>query len=97
MRMPAGPQRMKVRDGEQPIIMIDGKRASEAQLGALAERDIASMAVYTGRDRMNFRSNGKDGLEVTSDPNPERLATEGALVAVTTKMAKAKAKAQKQP
>jgi beta-lactamase regulating signal transducer with metallopeptidase domain len=48
---PAGRERMKVRTGEQPVIMIDGRRASEAQLAALDEKDIGSMAIYKGASK----------------------------------------------
>jgi beta-lactamase regulating signal transducer with metallopeptidase domain len=96
-RMPTGPETMKVRGGEQPIITIDGKRATEAQLAALDEQEIASMAVYTGRERLNLRSNGKGALEVRSGPNgPPPVPDGSAVISVTTKSARAKALA-KQP
>ena len=36
----------------EPTITIDGKIASEAQLAALDERDIASIAVYKGKEAL---------------------------------------------
>ena len=93
---PPPPTRMKVRSGEPPIITIDGKRATEAQLAALDEREIASMAVYKGRDRRNLRSNEKGALEARSGLDGPPVPDGSAVIAVATKMAKAKASA-KQP
>jgi hypothetical protein len=76
---------------EAAIITIDGKLASEGQLAALEERDIASIAVYKGKEALlNLISNGKEHLEVTSDPAARtRVMQSNALIAVTTKMARA--------
>jgi beta-lactamase regulating signal transducer with metallopeptidase domain len=72
----------------QPTITIDGKIASEAQLAALDTRDIASIAVYKGKEgQLLMRSNDKENLEVTSGPPRGTSATVyDALIAVTTKM-----------
>jgi beta-lactamase regulating signal transducer with metallopeptidase domain len=75
---------------KQPTITIDGKVASEAQLAALDERDIASIAVYKGKQgQLLVRSDGKEHLEATSGP-PTKIDAKGseALIAVTTKMAR---------
>jgi hypothetical protein len=73
---------------EAAIITIDGKIATEAQLAALDERDIASMAVYKGKEALlQLRSNGKEHLEVKSGPAARIGAKDSeALIAVTTKM-----------
>ena len=72
-----------------PIITIDGKIASEAELAALDQRDIASIAIYKGQAALlNMASDGKGQLEVTSDPTAMTGARKAdAIVAVTTKMA----------
>jgi hypothetical protein len=72
-----------------PIITIDGKIASEAELAALDQRDIASIAIYKGQAALlNMASDGKGQLEVTSDPTAMTAARKAdAIVAVTTKMA----------
>ena len=76
---------------EKPTITIDGKLASETQLAALQERDIASIAVYKGKAALlNLISDGKEHLEVTSDQAARKRVMEpNALIAVTTKMARA--------
>ena len=78
----------------EPTITIDGKIASEAQLAALDERDIASLAIYKGREALlQLRSNGTEHLEVKSDLAAKIDAKDSqALIAVTTKMARAQAK-----
>lgn len=75
---------------KQPIITIDGKIASEAQLAALDERDIASIAVYKGdKGQLLLRSADKEHLEATSGPPTRTDARNSdALIAVTTKMAR---------
>jgi len=95
---PPPPMRMKMRSGEAaPVILIDGKRASEAQLAALEEKDIAAMAVYKGKERLDFLAKGKDELEVTSSPpGIQKPADDDAVISVTTKIARAKART-KQP
>jgi len=75
---------------EAPIITIDGKIASEAELAALDERDIASLAIYKGKEALlKMISDKKEHLEVTSGlearPGVEKA---DALIAVTTKMAR---------
>ena len=73
----------------KPTITIDGKIATEAQLAALDEREIASIAVYKGNEgQMLLRSNGGEHLEVKSGPGPRAGAKERleALIAVTTKI-----------
>ena len=74
----------------EPTITIDGKIATEAQLAALDERDIASIAVYKGKEgQMLLRSNGGEHLELKSGPSPRPGATvSGPLIAVTTKAGK---------
>jgi hypothetical protein len=91
---PPPPMQMKRRSGEgAPVILIDGKQATEAQLAALGEKDIASMAVYKGKERLDFAARGKAGLEVTSaPPGTAKPTADEAVISVTTKMAKAKAK-----
>jgi beta-lactamase regulating signal transducer with metallopeptidase domain len=71
-----------------PTITIDGKIATEAQLAALDERDIASIAVYKGNEgQLLLRSKGGEHLEATSGPAPRSGAKESsALIAVTTKI-----------
>ena len=95
-KIPAPPPatRMKMRSGEaEAVILIDGKRASEAQLGALDEKDIAAMAIYKGKQRLDFAGWGKGGLEVTSaPPGTAKPTADNAVISVTTKMARAKAK-----
>lgn len=75
---------------QAPIITIDGKIASEAELAALDERDIASLAVYKGREALlNLRSKGGEHLEATSSPDSSLRAKDiEALIAVTTKRAR---------
>jgi len=91
--LPPGAQRMKVASGEPPIIIIDGKRSTEGQLAALDEKDIASMAIYKGSERLHLSRDGKKDLAVTSDPSGVPKVTDGgAVISVTTKMARAKAK-----
>jgi hypothetical protein len=74
----------------EPTITIDGKIATEAQLAALDERDIASIAVYKGKEgQMLLRSNGGNHLEVKSGPDSSLSAKDiEALIAVTTKQGK---------
>jgi hypothetical protein len=76
--------------GPEPTITIDGKVATEAQLAALDERDIASIAVYKGKEgQMLLRSNGGEHLEVKSGPDSSLGAKDiEALIAVTTKRGK---------
>ena len=88
-------QRTASRGDEAPLIMIDGRRASEAELAALNEQDIASLAIYKGRDALNLTSGGKNGLQVTSDPEGKiGVKTVGSVIAVTTKFARARATKQ---
>jgi len=84
---PPPPMRMKLRSGEAaPLILIDGKRASEAQLAALNEKDIAAIEIYKGKERLDFAARDKGGLEVTSAPSgAPRAADRGAVISVTTK------------
>jgi len=88
--MPPAPPRMKVRSTEQPVILIDGKRASEAQLAAIAQENIASIAIYKEKERLHLSADGKGDFKVTSDPSavPKQTAG-GPVISVTTKMAKA--------
>ena len=75
---------------EAPIITIDGKIASEAELAALDERDIASLAIYNGNEALlNLKSKGGEHLEATSAVPAAELKVKkaDALIAVTTKMA----------
>jgi len=73
-----------------PIITIDGKIASEAELMAIDQQDIASIAVYKGKQgRLLLRSNDTDQLEATSSPDSSVSAKDfETLVAVTTKTAR---------
>jgi hypothetical protein len=91
---PPPPMRMKVRSGEAaPVILIDGKRATEAQLAAIDEKDIAAVSIYKGKERLDMLTKAKGGLEVTSSPPGARNPAGGdAIIAVTTKMEKARAK-----
>ena len=90
--LPPEPLRMKVRGGDPPIILIDGKRATEAQLAALDEKNIAAMAIYKDRERLHLSRDQKEELRVTSDPSGVPKVTDGgAVISVTTKMAKARA------
>jgi beta-lactamase regulating signal transducer with metallopeptidase domain len=91
---PPLPMRMKTRSGEAPpVIFIDGKRASEEQLGALDQQSIASIAIYKQNERLNLSRDQKSDFRVTSDSSGVAKPTDGrAVVSVTTKMAKAKAK-----
>jgi beta-lactamase regulating signal transducer with metallopeptidase domain len=78
----------------EPVITIDGRIATEAQLAALDTRDIASIAIYKGKEgEMLLRSSGKKDLEVTSAP-PRGIGGREpeSLIAVTTKMARAQTK-----
>ena len=90
MKVPSGVSlRRTPSTGEpEPIITIDGKIATEAQLAALDERDIASMAVYKGKEALlQLRSNGTEHLEVKSGFATKIDAKDSeALIAVTTKM-----------
>jgi hypothetical protein len=72
----------------EPTITIDGKIATEAQLAALDERDIASMAIFKGKVAlMQLRSNGTEHLEAKSGFATKIDAKDSeALIAVTTKM-----------
>jgi len=89
------PRRTMSRGEDAPLIMIDGKRASEEELAALNEKEIASMAVYKGRDALNLTDDGKQGLEVTSRPADRAGATSvRPVISVTTKAAKARANKQ---
>jgi hypothetical protein len=88
-------ERTATRSGDAPLIMIDGKRASEAELAALNEQEIASMAIYKGTDALNLTSDGKNGLQVTSDPAGKiGVKSVSAVISVTTKIAKARANKQ---
>ena len=93
---PPARMRMKVRDdGKAPIILIDGKQASEAQLAALDAKDLAAMAVYKDTEHLHLSDDGKGGLKVISDPSGVPASTDGrSIVSVTTKIAKAKASAR---
>jgi len=91
--MPPAPPRMKVRSGEAaPVILIDGKRASEQQLAALDEQKIASIAIYKEKERLHLSRDQKNDFEVTSGPMSAPTADGRPVVSVTTKMARAKAK-----
>ncbi len=90
--MPPAPPRMKVRSGEQPVILIDGKQASESQLAALDEKSIASIAIYKEGERLHLSRDQKKDFEVTSGPKAAPVADGRPVVSVTTKMAKAGAK-----
>ena len=72
----------------EPTITIDGKIASEAQLAQLDERDIASIAVYKGKEAlMQMVSDGKLHLEMKSGPATRIGAKDSeALIAVKTKI-----------
>jgi hypothetical protein len=88
--MPPAPPRMKVRSGEQPVILIDGKRASEAQLAALYQKSISAIAIYKENERLHLSRDGKDEFQVTSDPSGVPKKTDGRpVISVTTKMGKA--------
>jgi len=91
---PPLPMRMKTRSGEAPpVIFIDGKRASEEQLGALDQQSIASIAIYKGKEGLNLSRDEKRDFRVTSDSSGVAKPADGrAVVSVTTKMAKAKTK-----
>ena len=90
MKVPSGVSlRRTPSTGEpEPTITIDGKIATEAQLAALDERDIASMAIFKGNVAlMQLKSNGTEHLEAKSGPAPKIDAKKSeALIAVTTKM-----------
>jgi hypothetical protein len=91
--MPPSPTRMKVRSGEQPVILIDGKRASESQLAALDQEKIASIAIYKEKERLHLKSDGKGDFNVTSDQSGKpKEAGDSPVISVTTKMGKASAK-----
>lgn len=86
---------LAARGKDAPLIMIDGKKATEAELAALNERDIASMAVYKGKDALNLRDDGRNGLEVTSRPADKvGVKTVGSVISITTKIARARANKQ---
>ncbi len=92
---PPPPMRMRMRSGEgAPVILIDGKRATESQLAALDQNDIARLEVYKGKkERLDFLAKQEGGLEITSGaPGAKSPADADAVISVTTKMAKAKAK-----
>jgi beta-lactamase regulating signal transducer with metallopeptidase domain len=63
----------KVRGGPPPLLLIDGRRSSEAALAALDTKDIASIQVYKGGD----------GAKVFRDP-----AAANGVIVVTTRAAK---------
>ena len=89
MPSPSAFKRTRSTGEPKPTITIDGKIATEAQLAALDEREIASIAVYKGNEgQMLLRSNGGEHLEVKSGPGPRAGAKERleALIAVTTKI-----------
>ena len=91
--MPPALPRMKVRSGEAaPVILIDGKRASEQQLAALDEEKIASIAIYKEKERLHLSRDQKNDFEVTAGPMSAPTADGRPVVSVTTKMARAKAK-----
>jgi len=73
-----------------PTITIDGKIATEAQLAALDERDIASMAVYKGKlALLRVVSDKMEPLEAKSGLAAKIGANDSeALIAVKTKMAR---------
>jgi len=82
-----------VRSGEEPVILIDGKRASESQLAALDQEKIASIAIYKEKERLHLKSDGKGDFNVTSDPSGKpKEAGDSPVISVTTKMGKASAK-----
>jgi beta-lactamase regulating signal transducer with metallopeptidase domain len=90
---PPLPMRMKTRSGEAPpVIFIDGKQASEEQLGALDQQSIASIAIYKQNEHLNLSRDQKSDFQVTSGPLAPKEADGRAVVSVTTKMAKARAK-----
>ncbi|HEX7977213.1 MAG TPA: M56 family metallopeptidase [Gemmatimonadaceae bacterium] len=90
---PPSPMRMKLRDGETaPVILIDGKQATESQLAALDEKSIASLAIYKQGERLHLSRDEKKDFEVTSGPMGTPVPDGRAVVSVTTKMEKAKAK-----
>jgi len=90
---PPSPTRMKVRSGEQPVILIDGKRASESQLAALDQEKIASIAIYKEKERLNLSRDGKNEFQVISDQSGKpKEAGDSPVISVTTKMGKASAK-----
>jgi bla regulator protein blaR1 len=89
---PSGASRMKVRSGEAPVIIIDGKRSTESQLAAIARENIASIAMYKEKERLHLQADRKGDFNVTSDPSGVPKQTDGgAVVEVTTKMARASA------
>ena len=92
---PPPPMRMKTRSGEgAPVILIDGKRATDSQLAALDQKDIARLEVYKGKkEQLDFLAKTEGGLEVRSSPRGATNPTDAdAVISVTTKMGKAKAK-----
>jgi beta-lactamase regulating signal transducer with metallopeptidase domain len=97
--LPPALPRMKVRSGEAaPIILIDGKQASEEQLAAIDEEKIAAIAIYKQKERLHLSRDQKNNFEVTSDPSGVPKETDGrAVVAVTTKMGKASATPRQGP
>jgi beta-lactamase regulating signal transducer with metallopeptidase domain len=106
---PPLPMRMKLRDGgAEPVVLIDGKPASEEQLSKVDQKDIASIAVYKANARLQLSSDGKGDFNVTSGPSANQLtaltkqditssynkkvAAGAPIVSVTTKMGRAAAK-----
>jgi beta-lactamase regulating signal transducer with metallopeptidase domain len=88
---PAVPQ-LKVRGDKEPVILIDGKQASESQLAALDEKNIASIAIYKEKERLHLSRDQKNDFAVTSGPMAAPTADGRPVVSVTTKMGKASAK-----
>ena len=73
---------MKVRSWRAaPVILIDGKRASEPQLAALDEKNIASMAIYKDKGAPPpLGATKRSDFEVTSDPSGVPKVTDGGAV-----------------
>jgi len=92
---PSGATRMKVRSDEPPVILIDGKRATEQQLAAIDQKNIARIEISKGRERLHLSSDEKNDFKVTSDPSGVPKETDGgSVISVTTKMGKARAQRQ---
>ena len=90
---PPSPTRMKVRSGDAaPVILIDGKKASEEQLAALDEQKIAAIAIYKEKEHLYLARDQKNEFEATSGPKAAPTADGRAVLSVTTKMGKAKAR-----
>ena len=90
---PPSPTRMKVRSGDAaPVILIDGKKASEEQLAALDEQKIAAIAIYKEKEHLYLARDQKNEFEVASGPKAAPTADGRAVLSVTTKMGKAKAR-----